>query len=125
MLFAFTHLPKRINVLSTHPLPSYLSVVDPTLVAPLLSAERLVEVLNSLLPRFSSLSTVEGGALLSSLDLAAEERSYYETPLKSKRPRLNQSSLKDTSFLTPSIVDPTVELLSLQPESFMHSFASL
>ena len=115
MLFTFTHLSKRISVLSTRPFPSSLSAVDPTLVAPLLSAERLVEVLNSLLPRL----------LLSSLDLAAEERSYYETPLKSKRPRLNQSSLKDTSFLTLSIVDPTVDLLSLQPESFMHSFASL
>ena len=95
------------------------------MIVQLLSAARSVEVWTSLLPRFSSLPALEIGVLLSSLDLAVEERSYYATPLKLKRPRLGQSSLKDTSFLAPPIVDLTVDILSLQPETFLPLFDSL
>ena len=102
-----------------------ISAVDSSIIVQLLSAARSVEVWTSLLPRLSSLPAIEIGALLSSLDLAVEERSYYTTPLKLKRPRLGQSSLKDTSFLAPPIVEHSVDILSLQPETFLPLFESL
>ena len=102
-----------------------ISAVDPTIILSLLSEERPVEDFTSLLPCLSSLPVVEIYALLSSLDLVVEERSYYATPLKSKRPRLGQSFLKDKSFLAPPIVDSTIDVLSLQPEIFLPLFDSL
>ena len=102
-----------------------VSDVDPTIIIQVFSAERSVEVWTSLLPCLSSLPAMEIGALLSPLDLAVEKMSYYATPLKSKRPRLGQSSRNDTSFLAPPIIDPTVDILSLQPETFLPLFDSL
>ena len=102
-----------------------ISAVDSSIIVHLLSAARSVEVCTSLLPRLSSLPAVEIGALLSSLDLAVEERSDYTTPLQLNRPRLGQSSLKDTSFLAPPIVEHSVDILSLQPETFLPLFESL
>ena len=87
-----------------------ISAVDSSIIVQLLSAARSVEVWTSLLPRLSSLPAIEIGALLSSLDLAVEKRSYYTTPLKLKRPRLGQSSLKDTSFLAPPFVEHSVDI---------------
>ena len=122
----YISIPSKAYQCTVYMLPFLLlSAVYLTIVAPLLSAERSIEVWTSLLPRLSSLPATEGGALLSSLDLAVDERNYYKTPLKIKRPRLGQSSLKDKSSIAPPIVDPTVDVLSLQPETILPLFAAL
>ena len=61
-----------------------LSTIYQKIIAPSLSAEWSVEVSTSLIPRLSSLPAVECATLLSSIDLAVEERGNYFTPMKSK-----------------------------------------